>query len=271
VLSLSLRFLLKHGETHGSHHLKPRPTAATTWNWDPPPETETHGSHHLKPRPTARLFFFFFSQQPPPETETHGVALFSDLDPRRGQPPPRREARTTLPCRSHGLEVVEPSDLHGGFWLGFLLIFGLGLGFSGWVFCWFLAWAWVFPVGFSGWWWFGSLGLTVFCCSGDSVVAWWCFGVVVVIRWWLGVSGFSVEARRGGGGFLFGCWEIKYCGGFWLLWLIYGGCGGGGVGRITGEIKYCGGFWLLWLIYGGCGGGGVGRIRQLVIFGAKEK
>jgi hypothetical protein len=29
------------------------------------------------------------------------------------------------------------------------------------------------------------------------------------------------------------------CGGFWLLWLIYGGCGGGGVGRIT-AVGY---FW----------------------------
>ena len=38
---------------------------------------------------------------------------------------------------------------------------------------------------------------------------------------------------------VFCCWEIKYCGGFWLLWLIYGGCGGGGVGRIT-AVGY---FW----------------------------
>uniref|UniRef100_A0A2N9GIH9 Uncharacterized protein n=1 Tax=Fagus sylvatica TaxID=28930 RepID=A0A2N9GIH9_FAGSY len=50
--------------------------------------------------------------------------LFSQICNHRGQPPPRakhepprREAEP--PCRAdpNGLEVVEPSDLHGGFWL----------------------------------------------------------------------------------------------------------------------------------------------------------
>ena len=52
----------------------------------------------------------------------------------------------------------------GGFGrLGFLLIFGLGLGFADWVFYLFFTWAWVLPVGFdrvlpvgfrfTAWWW----------------------------------------------------------------------------------------------------------------------
>uniref|UniRef100_A0A2N9FPU9 Uncharacterized protein n=1 Tax=Fagus sylvatica TaxID=28930 RepID=A0A2N9FPU9_FAGSY len=87
----------------------------------PPPETTSR-------EPRRGNFFFFLFFPPPPPAESHGqppfperpTALFSDLDPPRpattkerptawlssqicpdrGQPPPRREARTTLPCRS---------------------------------------------------------------------------------------------------------------------------------------------------------------------------
>uniref|UniRef100_A0A2N9J8X1 Uncharacterized protein n=1 Tax=Fagus sylvatica TaxID=28930 RepID=A0A2N9J8X1_FAGSY len=76
---------------------------------------ETHGVLVVTERPTAWLFSQILTTEASHhQGETHAW-LSSQICPDRGQPPPRREARTT---------VVEPSDLHGGFWLLNLLVFG---------------------------------------------------------------------------------------------------------------------------------------------------
>ena len=120
----------------------------------PPPETTSR-------EPRRGKFFFFFSfhhhHHQQRATASHlfrrDQRLFSQIWTHRGQPPPRRDprrgsllrsvqteashhhaAKHEPPCRAdpNGLEVVEPSDLHGGFWLlrfgGFWLLRFGGFG-----------------------------------------------------------------------------------------------------------------------------------------------
>ena len=108
----------------------------------PPPET----TRHHQERPTT-LFSDLDPPRPATTKERPMAWLSSQICNHRGHAvkhgPPRREAQTTTPrstdhhatkheppcCADpNGLEVVEPSDLHGGFWLlRFAVVFGSDL------------------------------------------------------------------------------------------------------------------------------------------------
>uniref|UniRef100_A0A2N9E9S3 Uncharacterized protein n=1 Tax=Fagus sylvatica TaxID=28930 RepID=A0A2N9E9S3_FAGSY len=108
------------GETHGV--VFRRETHGVNMNMDP--------RRGVPERPTA-VFSDLDPPRPATTKERPTAWLSSQICPDRGQPPPRREARTT----------VVGSDLHGGFWL---------LRFGG---------------GWSEIWWFGGGGWEGIVCQ----------------------------------------------------------------------------------------------------------